>query len=70
MKSTLFDNGDFAYMAEVAPVPAPVGGLCLTITSRWRNAKDSEAEQVRFRACLDEAGAVALANLILQEVRS
>lgn len=68
MKTTLLDNGDFAYLAELTPVPAPVGGYCLTFTSRWNTAREPEAEQVRLRICLDEAGLQRLAALLQQEV--
>ena len=52
MRTTLFDNGDFAYFADLTPVPDPVGGHCLTISSRLVSSRASQAEQVRFRACL------------------
>lgn len=55
-RTTLADNGDFVYIAELSPVPPPVGGHCLTIRSRWHSARDAEAEQVRLRLCLDAAG--------------
>lgn len=68
MKTTLLDNGDFAYLAELTPIPAPVGGHCLTLTSRWNTARDPEAEQVSLRICLDEAGLQRLATLLQQGV--
>ena len=43
MRTTLFDNGDFSYFADLAPVPAPVDGHCLTISSRLVSSRDSQA---------------------------
>ncbi|WP_147321230.1 hypothetical protein [Rhodoferax lacus] len=63
-RATLFDNGDFAYFADVTPVCEPVGGYCLKISSRLNSAKDADAEQVHFKACLDSHGLKALAHLI------
>lgn len=68
MKTTILENGDFAYFAQVTPIPLPVGGHCLTITSRWNTAKEPEAEQVRLRICLDDDGLRQLASVLLQEV--
>ncbi len=68
MRTTLFDNGDFAYLADLTPVPAPVGGHCLTISSRLVSSRDSEAEQVRFRACLADEQLLGLARLIQQQI--
>lgn len=66
MKITILENGDFAYLAQVTSIPLPVGGYCLTITSRWNTAREPEAEQVRLRICLDEDGLRQLANVLLQ----
>ena len=68
MRTTLFDNGDFAYFADLNPVPPPVGGHCLTISSRLVSSRDSQAEQVRFRACLADEQLLGLARLIQQQV--
>lgn len=43
MRTHLFENGDFAYFADLTPVPAPVGGYCLTISSRLVSSRDSQA---------------------------
>ena len=64
MRTTLFDNGDFAYFADLTHLPDPVGGHCLTISSRLVSSRDSQAEQVRFRACLAEEHLQNLARLI------
>ncbi len=68
MRTTLFDNGDFSYFADLAPVPAPVDGHCLTISSRLLSSRDSQAEQVRFRACLADEQLLGLARLIRQQI--
>jgi hypothetical protein len=67
-RATLFDNGDFAYFAEVTPVCKPVGGFCLKISSRMKSSRDADAEQVQFQACLDTEGLRALAALIAKQV--
>ena len=43
MRTTLFDNGDFAYFADLTDLPDPVGGHCLTISSRLVSSRDSQA---------------------------
>lgn len=68
MRTTLFDNGDFAYFADLTPVPDPVGGHCLTISSRLVSSRASQAEQVRFRACLADEQLLGLARLIQQQL--
>ena len=68
MRTTLFDNGDFSYFADLAPVPAPVDGHCLTISSRLLSSRDSQAEQVRFRACRADEQLLGLARLIRQQI--
>lgn len=64
MRTTLFDNGDFAYFVYLSPVPDPVGGHSLLITSRLKSSRRPDEEQVRFRACVDESGLQNLARLI------
>lgn len=64
MKTTLFDNGDFAYLVDIKPLTDPVCGFSLKVSSLWRSARDGEAEQVRFQACLDRTGLTNLASLI------
>ena len=68
MRTTLFDNGDFAYFADLTHLPDPVGGHCLTISSRLVSSRDSQAEQVRFRACLADEQLLGLARLIQQQI--
>ncbi len=68
MRTILFDNGDFAYFADLTPLPDPVGGHCLTISSRLVSSRDSQAEQVRFRACLADEQLLGLARLIRRQI--
>lgn len=70
MRTTLFDNGDFAYFAEISPVADPVGGHSVRISSRLASARDGQAEQVRFQACLQDDRLLALADLIRQSLES
>jgi hypothetical protein len=67
---TLFDNRDFRYLVRLLPVPDPVGGYSLTITSQWDSAAHPQEEQVRFRACLDRQYLRRLQKLIQQELAS
>ena len=70
MRTTLFDNGDFAYFADISPVADPVGGHSVRISSRLASARDGQAEQVRFQACLQDDRLLALADLIRQSIES
>lgn len=69
MRTKILDNDDFAYFADVAPIPLPVGGYALTITSLWRSAKDPLDEQVQFKACLDKSGLQALVDMLQLSLR-
>ncbi len=68
MRTTLFDNGDFAYFADISPVADPVGGHSIRISSRLASARDGQAEQIRFQACLQDDRLLALADLIRQSL--
>ncbi len=67
-RATLYDNGDFRYFVYLDPVPSPVGGFALTITSQWNSSAKPEEEQFRFRACLERQGLEQLQALIQQEL--
>ncbi|MEK0416614.1 MAG: hypothetical protein EB096_13285 [Betaproteobacteria bacterium] len=67
---TLFDNSDFRYLVRLQPVPAPVGGYALTISSQWASAAHPQQEQVKFRACLNRLDLTRLQKLIQQELAS
>ena len=62
--TTLFDNGDFSLRARIQSVTSPAGGLALTITSHRQLARDPLSAQVRFFACLDRQGLLALRGLL------
>jgi len=67
-RTTLLDNGDFSLHAQLSPVSSPVGGHALTITSKRKESRNPNEEQVRFFACLDRAGLQNLQNLIQMEL--
>ena len=67
-RGTLYDNGDFRYYGYLDPVPSPVGGFALTITSQWKSSARPEEEQFRFRACLERQGLEQLQALIQREL--
>ncbi len=69
-KVILSDNDDFRYFLALKPIPGPVGGHSLTITSQWDSSSKPQEEQVRFRACIDRAGLLRLQDLIRQELAS
>ncbi len=69
-KVILSDNDDFRYFLALKPIPGPVGGHSLTITSQWDSSSKPQEEQVRFRACIDRAGLLRLQDLIRQELES
>lgn len=66
-RTTLLDNGDFSLHAQLSPVQSPVGGHALTITSKRKESRNPNEEQVRFFACLDRAGLQNLQSLIQAE---
>lgn len=63
-RTTIFDNGDYSLHAEISPTVSPKDSLALTITSRWKSSSNPDEEQVRFRACLERKGLLALSDLI------
>lgn len=67
-RTTLLDNGDFSLHAQLSPVQSPVGGHALTITSKRKESRNPNEEQVRFFACLDRAGLQSLQSLIQAEL--
>lgn len=67
-RTTLLDNGDFSLHAQLSPVQSPVGGHALTITSKRKESRNPNEEQVRFFACLDRAGLQNLQSLIQAEL--
>lgn len=64
MRCTLVDRADFEYVADLSPVPNPPGLYSLTIASRWRGAKQPEAEQVKLDLLVDREGLLKLKGLI------
>ncbi len=63
-RATLFDNDDFSYTAEVTPTSSPINGFTLTISSRWKTARDQDSVEVKFKACLDGQKLIGLADMI------
>ena len=52
MKEIITDNGNFVRSVEVLKCTKPDNHYQLKFTSKWRDAKDPEAEQVNFTAML------------------
>jgi hypothetical protein len=52
MKKIISDNGNFVRSAELVECVSPANHYQLKFTSKWRDAKDPEAEQVNFTAML------------------
>ncbi len=72
MKSNvaIFENSDFAYIAEVRKLTTPVGAYNFAISSVWRRAKSPTDEQTALEITLDKGGLIALRNLIDEMVLS
>ena len=64
MRTTLIDRANFEYIADLEPVANPPGLYSLTIASRWRCAKDPDAERVKLDLLLDRDGLERLRKLI------
>ena len=64
MRTTLHDSGGFACLADIRPIPLPVGGHCLTLSTRWAGAKNPDSERQIASLCLDRAGLLALGELV------
>ena len=52
MKKIISDNGNFVRSVELLKCASPKDHYQLKFTSKWRDAKDPEAEQVNFTAML------------------
>jgi len=50
MKKIISDNGNFVRSAELVKCVSPANYYQLKFTSKWRDAKDPEAEQINFTA--------------------
>lgn len=70
MRTLLFENDDFSVFADLRPVVPPVGGYCLTLSSRRQAVRHPHEEQVRFQGFLDREGLQALAGLIDEALQS
>jgi hypothetical protein len=64
VRITLVDSADFIYFADLEPVSTPRGHFALRIASRWRRAKNPEAEQKKFEMLLDQEGLIGLRDLL------
>ena len=67
-RTTLLDNGDFSLHAQLSPVQSPIGGHALTITSKRKESRNPNEEQVRFMACLDREGLTKLGEIIQKQL--
>ena len=64
MRSTLYREHGFAYLADLRPLAAPLGVFSLTVCSSWNQAKQPDAERRVLQLNLDAHGLAALRNLI------
>jgi hypothetical protein len=64
MRTNILDDQDFVYAAEVRPVSSLPGAYSLTVSTRWRRAKDPDAEHIQLQITLDRDGLIALRRLI------
>ena len=66
--TTVFDNGDYSLNVTLSPVLSPIDGQALIITSKRKESRNPNEEQVRFMACLDREGLTKLADLISEQL--
>lgn len=67
---TIFDNGDYSLHVTLHPVCSPLNGHTLIITSRKRESRNPQEEQVRFLACLDRDGLTNLVEIIQDKLNA
>ena len=66
--TTVFDNGDYSLNVTLTPVHSPIDGQALIITSKRKESRNPNAEQVRFMACLDREGLTKLGEIIQKQM--
>ena len=67
-RTTIFDNGDDCLHVTLQAVDSPPGGQAIIITSQKRQSRHPREERVKFLACLDREGLVALSKLIQRQL--
>lgn len=67
-RTTIFDNGDDCLHVTLQAVDSPPGGQAIIITSQKRQSRHPREERVKFLACLDSEGLVALSELIQRQL--
>lgn len=67
-RATLLDNGDYSLHVTLQAVDSPPGGQAIIISSKKRLSRNPREEQVKFLACLDREGLVALGQLIERQL--
>lgn len=70
MKTDIVATEAFRYTAEIRKLDRADCGYSFSIASIWLVAKNPTAEQLRFQACLDRDGLLALRDLINAQVQS
>lgn len=66
--TTVFDNGDYSLNVTLSPVQSPIDGQALIITSKRKESRNPNEEQVRFMTCLDREGLTKLGDLIQNQL--
>ena len=64
----VFENGDYSLSVTLSPVHSPIDGQALIITSKRKESRNPNEEQVRFMACLDREGLTKLGDLIQKQL--
>lgn len=67
-RATIFDNGDDCLHVTLQAIDSPPGGQAIIITSQKRQSRHPREERVKFLACLDREGLVALGDLIQRQL--
>lgn len=63
-KELISKTSDYELWAEISKIDKPEGCYYLKVTSKWANAKDPDAEQVKFRCFLSKNGLANLSDLL------
>jgi hypothetical protein len=64
MRITLIDRAEFQYVVDLEPVAAPAGLYSLKVATKWRGAKDPNAEQVKLEVLVEREGLERLKGAI------
>ena len=68
MKAKIVKASDFAYIAELRKLEAPVDSYSLSFKTTWAGAKDPEGEHTVMQVTVNAEGLKTLRDIIDHEV--